>query len=58
MTIVASGPSLGAVIHPITLNNTFHSLGFANALPLDAHTISTDNSTYTILEVFTTIRSR
>ncbi|KAF7348859.1 hypothetical protein MVEN_01406000 [Mycena venus] len=40
MTIVASGSSLGAVIHPIMLNNTFHSLGFANAVRASAGLVS------------------
>ncbi|KAJ6466027.1 major facilitator superfamily domain-containing protein [Mycena vitilis] len=40
MTIVASGASLGAVVHPIMLNNTFHSLGFANAVRASAGLVS------------------
>jgi len=41
MTIVASGSSLGAVIHPIMLNNTLHTrLGFANAVRASAGLIS------------------
>ncbi|KAJ7088741.1 MFS general substrate transporter [Mycena belliarum] len=41
MSIVASGSSLGAIIHPIMLNNTFHSrLGFANAVRLSAGLVS------------------
>ncbi|KAJ6529667.1 MFS general substrate transporter [Mycena capillaripes] len=36
MTIVAAGSSLGAVVHPIMLNNTFRSLGFANAVRASA----------------------
>lgn len=37
MTIVASGSSLGAVIHPIMLNNTLRShLGFGNAVRASA----------------------
>ncbi|KAJ7642393.1 major facilitator superfamily domain-containing protein [Mycena polygramma] len=36
MTIVASGSSLGAVVHPIMLNNTFRSLGFGNAVRASA----------------------
>ncbi|KAJ7182326.1 major facilitator superfamily domain-containing protein [Mycena crocata] len=41
MSIVASGSSLGAVIHPIMLNNTFRSkLGFANAVRASAGLIS------------------
>ncbi|KAF7368731.1 MFS general substrate transporter [Mycena venus] len=41
MTIVASGSSLGAVIHPIMLNHTLHSrLGFGNAVRASAGLIS------------------
>ncbi|KAJ6473363.1 MFS general substrate transporter [Mycena vitilis] len=40
MTIVASGSSLGAVVHPILLNNTFHRLGFANAVRASAGLVS------------------
>ncbi|KAJ7739250.1 MFS general substrate transporter [Mycena maculata] len=41
MTIVASGSSLGAVIHPIMLNNTLRShLGFGNAVRASAGLIS------------------
>ncbi|KAJ7457268.1 MFS general substrate transporter [Mycena galericulata] len=41
MTVVASGSSLGAVIHPIMLNNTLHSrLGFGNAVRASAGLIS------------------
>ncbi|KAJ7288634.1 MFS general substrate transporter [Mycena rebaudengoi] len=40
MSIVASGSSLGAVIHPIMLNNTFHRLGFANAVRASAGLVS------------------
>lgn len=36
MTIVASGSSLGAVMHPIMLNNTFGPLGFGNAVRASA----------------------
>ncbi|KAJ7884520.1 MFS general substrate transporter [Mycena leptocephala] len=36
MTIVASGSSLGAVVHPLMLNNTFHRLGFATAVRASA----------------------
>ncbi|KAF4612311.1 hypothetical protein D9613_003703 [Agrocybe pediades] len=37
MTIVASGASLGAVIHPIMLNHLFHSkLGFGNSVRASA----------------------
>ncbi|KAJ6456799.1 MFS general substrate transporter [Mycena vitilis] len=32
MSIVASGSSLGAVVHPIMLNNTLRRLGFATAV--------------------------
>ncbi|KAJ7246882.1 MFS general substrate transporter [Mycena haematopus] len=40
MTIVASGSSLGATLHPIMLNNTFDSLGFPNAVRASAGLIS------------------
>ncbi|KAF8205980.1 major facilitator superfamily domain-containing protein [Mycena galopus ATCC 62051] len=41
MTIVASGSSLGAVLHPIMLNHTLHSsMGFANAVRASAGLIS------------------
>ncbi|KAJ7662826.1 MFS general substrate transporter [Mycena polygramma] len=40
MTIVASGSSLGAVVHPILLNNMFHRLGFANAVRASAGLVS------------------
>ncbi|KAJ6616754.1 major facilitator superfamily domain-containing protein [Mycena sp. CBHHK59/15] len=41
MSIVASGSSFGAVIHPIMLNNTLHSsLGFGNAVRTSAALIS------------------
>ncbi|KAJ6483628.1 major facilitator superfamily domain-containing protein [Mycena vitilis] len=41
MTIVASGSSLGAVIHPIMLNHTLHSgLSFGNAVRASAGLIS------------------
>lgn len=36
MSIVASGSSLGAVVHPILLNNTFDKLGFGNAVRASA----------------------
>ena len=38
MTLVASGSSAGAVIHPIVLNNTLNnpSIGFANAARISA----------------------
>ncbi|KAF7360752.1 MFS general substrate transporter [Mycena venus] len=40
MSIVASGSSLGAVLHPIMLNNTLHRLGFANAVRASAGLVS------------------
>ncbi|KAJ7610716.1 MFS general substrate transporter [Mycena polygramma] len=40
MAIVASGSSLGAVIHPIMLNNTLQSLGFGNAVRASAGLVS------------------
>ncbi|CAK5274378.1 unnamed protein product [Mycena citricolor] len=41
MSIVASGSSLGAVIHPIMLNHTLHSgLSFGNAVRVSAGLIS------------------
>ncbi|KAJ7108974.1 major facilitator superfamily domain-containing protein [Mycena crocata] len=41
MSIVASGSSLGAVIHPIMLNNTLRShLGFGNAVRASAGLVS------------------
>ncbi|KAF7349614.1 MFS general substrate transporter [Mycena sanguinolenta] len=40
MTIVASGSSLGATVHPIMLNNTFDSLGFPNAVRASAGLIT------------------
>ncbi|KAJ7221278.1 major facilitator superfamily domain-containing protein [Mycena pura] len=41
MTIVASGSSFGAIVHPIMLNNTLHSrLGFGNAVRASAALIS------------------
>jgi MFS family permease len=41
MTIVASGSSLGAVLHPIMLNHTLHSsIGFANAVRASAGLVS------------------
>ncbi|KAJ7779787.1 major facilitator superfamily domain-containing protein [Mycena metata] len=40
MSIVASGSSLGAVMHPIMLNNTFQRLGFGNAVRASAGLIS------------------
>ncbi|KAJ7330316.1 MFS general substrate transporter [Mycena albidolilacea] len=40
MTIASAGTSLGAVVHPIMLNNTFSRLGFANAVRASAGLIS------------------
>ena len=41
MSLVAIGASLGAIIHPIMLNNTLHSsLGFAGATRISAGMIS------------------
>ncbi|KAJ7131769.1 MFS general substrate transporter [Mycena crocata] len=40
MTIVTSGAGLGSVIHPIMLNNTLRSLGFANAVRASAGLVS------------------
>ncbi|KAJ7635461.1 major facilitator superfamily domain-containing protein [Mycena polygramma] len=40
MTIVASGSSLGSVVHPIMLNNLFCSLGFANGVRASAGLVS------------------
>jgi hypothetical protein len=41
MTIVACGSSLGAVLHPIMLNNTLNGrLGFANATRANAGLIT------------------
>jgi len=41
MSLVATGSSLGAIVHPIMLNNTLHgSLGFAKATRLSAGMIS------------------
>ena len=37
MSLVATGTSLGTIVHPIMLNNTLHgSLGFANATRISA----------------------
>ncbi|KAF7304395.1 MFS general substrate transporter [Mycena chlorophos] len=36
MTLVASGSSLGAVVHPIMLNNLLSRIGFANAVRASA----------------------
>lgn len=41
MSLVASGSSLGSVIHPIMLNNLFnYSVGFANGVRISAAFIS------------------
>ena len=40
MSIVASGSSLGAVVHPIMLNNTFDTLGFGTAVRASAGLVS------------------
>ncbi|KAF7354107.1 MFS general substrate transporter [Mycena venus] len=41
MSIVASGSSLGAIVHPIMLNNTLHSrLGFGTAVRASAGLVS------------------
>ncbi|KAJ7923441.1 major facilitator superfamily domain-containing protein [Mycena leptocephala] len=40
MAIVASGSSLGAVVHPIMLNNTLKTLGFGNAVRASASLVS------------------
>ena len=41
MSLVATGSSLGAIVHPIMLNNTLHSsLGFAKATRISAGMIS------------------
>lgn len=41
MSIVASGSSFGAIIHPIMLNNTLHSrLGFGNSVRASAALIT------------------
>ncbi|PPQ78770.1 hypothetical protein CVT25_010643 [Psilocybe cyanescens] len=40
MTIVAAGSSLGAVVHPIMLNNTIPKIGFAKATRANAGLIS------------------
>ncbi|KAJ3745066.1 MFS general substrate transporter [Lentinula detonsa] len=36
MTVIASGSSIGAIIHPIMLNNTISKLGFNNAVRASA----------------------
>jgi len=41
MTLVATGSSLGSIVHPIMLNNTLHgSLGFAKATRISAGMVS------------------
>ena len=40
LTLVASGASLGAVVHPIMLNNTLPTLGFAHAARANAGLVS------------------
>lgn len=41
MSVVASGSSFGAVIHPIMLNNTLHTtLGFGNSVRASAALIT------------------
>ena len=40
MSIVAAGSSLGAVVHPIMLNNTFDRLGFGTAVRASAGLVS------------------
>ncbi|KAJ7499776.1 MFS general substrate transporter [Mycena latifolia] len=40
MAIVAAGASLGAVVHPIMLNNTLTRLGFGNAVRASAGLVS------------------
>ena len=40
MAIVASGSSLGAVVHPIMLNNTLDKLGFEKATRAHAGLVS------------------
>ena len=41
MSLVATGASLGAIVHPIMLNNTLHgSLGFAKATRISAGMVS------------------
>ena len=40
LTIVAAGSSLGAVVHPIMLNNTLDRLGFAVAARANAGLVS------------------
>ena len=40
MTVVAAGSSLGAVVHPVMLNNTLPKLGFATAARANAGLIA------------------
>ncbi|KAH9475572.1 Aspyridones efflux protein apdF [Psilocybe cubensis] len=40
MTVVAAGSSLGAVVHPIMLNNTIPKIGFAKATRANAGLVS------------------
>ncbi|PPR01029.1 hypothetical protein CVT26_015630 [Gymnopilus dilepis] len=40
MTLIASGSSLGAVVHPIMLNNTLEKIGFAKATRANAGLVS------------------
>ncbi|KAJ7859117.1 hypothetical protein B0H13DRAFT_1901578 [Mycena leptocephala] len=50
MSIVASGSSFGAIIHPIMLNNTLHrSLGFEDALDAMTHGIDHTFSFYALV---------
>ncbi|KAJ7689733.1 major facilitator superfamily domain-containing protein [Mycena rosella] len=50
MSIVTAGSALGAVVHPIMLNNTLRSsLGFANALDAVTHGISQTFSFYSLV---------
>jgi len=36
MTTIATGASIGSIVHPIMLNNTLHKLGFGNAVRASA----------------------
>lgn len=40
MSLVSSGSSLGAVLHPIMLNNTLGKIGFGNAVRASAGLVS------------------
>ena len=40
MCLVASGTSLGSVVHPIMLNNLFSRVGFANGVRISAAFVS------------------